>query len=551
VRRLLTGLLVLCAAHAQGFQDFTHFSQVMGADRAYRVYFPAGYSQGQKRFPVIYWLHGFEASGVRDAHAKAFADFTAAHEVIVVDTGPVETTGQFPLYFPELVEHVDQMLRTVPGREHRAVSGYGLGGFLALWTGSKFADLAGSVSSVNPAEEAELGPHGFEVQCALDDLRAGLRDAMAMESAPDAVRALEFHMRAFAAPPKPPDAFSHVDPYPNFSVWGWEAASNRRRPGFTALEHVSAHGFRSAVREWLPGGAELNDIKLSIETALKTYAPNSLHAVTYIHLADGKIRHAQQKADAQGRLSFEVDGGDYEVGISAGPTIAVSGFEVDGAAWAETGKPVRLKVKFWNVGASRSGTLPVQWESGDARVKYESPAGRLFGLGPGETVSLPVGFTFAGAAPANARIAAVVEGERFAIDVPLFPAPEAAKNFLIADGRPLEAFQHGSQKAEITLGEGNGDGYAAPGEGFAVLLPDGDSFRVAELFTNDACVDTSVRETDPWSGTASVNYTVARIRADCEPGRRLHLLARTFAPGPAGPVARYAAIEIPVWYRTK
>jgi hypothetical protein len=203
------------------------------------------------------------------------------------------------------------------------------------------------------------------------------------------------------------------------------------------------------------------------------------------------------------------------------------------------------------VGAARSGTLPVQWESPDARVKFENPAGRLFGLGPGESVSLPVAFTFDGTGPATVRIVAVGGGIRMPIDVPVFPAAEPPKNFLIADGRPLEAFQHGTQKMDITLGEGNGDGYAAPGEDFAILLPDGDSFRVAEVFTNDACVDNTVRDSDPWGGGVSVKYSVPRIRASCEPGVRIHLLTRVFVPGVGGPVARYAAIEIPVWYRNK
>jgi hypothetical protein len=273
--------------------------------------------------------------------------------------------------------------------------------------------------------------------------------------------------------------------------------------------------------------------------------------VIYIHLSDGKIRRAVQKADAEGRLSFELDGDDYEVGVSAEPAIAASGFDLEDAAWATVGQPVKLRVKFWNVGAARSGTLPIQWESPDARVKFENPSGRLFGLGAGESVTLPVTFTFDGAGPATARIVAVEGGNRIPIDVPLYPPAEPVKNFLIADGRPLEAFQHGSQKIEITLGEGNGDGFAAPGEDFAILLPDGDSFRVAEVFTNNACVDNTVRDSDAWGGSVSVKYSVPRIIASCDPGRPVRMLARVFVPGPNGPVARYSAIEFPVWYRNK
>jgi pimeloyl-ACP methyl ester carboxylesterase len=548
---LLAGLLALCAALAQEPQELSHFSQAMGAERVYRVYLPAAYSAAEKRFPAIYWFHGFESSEVRDAHSKALADYVAAHEAIVVDSGPVETVGQFPLYFPELVERIDQTMRTIPDRAHRAVSGYSLGGFMAHWTAAKFPDLVSSASDLNGVTQAALGPAGFDVECSLDDLRASSDGVASLNGAANITAALDFHMQTFAAPAAKAGAFSHADPYPNFSVWGWEVASNRRQPGFTSLDNVSARGFRSGVHEWLPGGVVLTEAKLSIETPARAYAANSTHPVTYIHLSDGKVRRAVQKADAEGRLSFELDGDDYEVGIGAEAAIAVSDFEIADAAWATAGQPVKLRVKFWNAGAARSGTLAFQWESPDARVKFENPAGRLFGLGPGESVNVPVTFTLEGEGPATVRILAVEGGNRLPIDVPVFPAVDAAKNYLIADGRPLEAFQHGTQKIEITLGEGNGDGYAAPGEDFAILLPDGDSFRVAEVFTNDACVDNSVRDSDPWGAGVSVRYSVPRIRAACEPGHRVHLLARTFAPGPNGPVARYAAIELPVWYRNK
>ena len=233
--RFLAGLFALSALCAQEPHNLTHFSQVMGADRVYRVYLPATYADSQKRYPAIYWFHGFESSDLRDAHSKAFADYVAAHEVVVVDLGPVETVGQFPLDFPELMERIDQTVRTIPDREHRAVSGYSLGGFLAHWTAAKFPDLVSSASDVNGVTEAPLGPAGFDVECSLDDLRAASDGTPTLRGAASAIAALDFHMKTFAAPAPKPAAFTHTDPYPNFSIWGWEVASNRRQPAFTSL----------------------------------------------------------------------------------------------------------------------------------------------------------------------------------------------------------------------------------------------------------------------------------------------------------------------------
>ena len=115
-------------------------------------------------------------------------------------------------------------------------------------------------------------------------------------------------------------------------------------------------------------------------------------------------------------------------------------------------------------------------------------------------------------------------------DVPLFPEAAPVSDFQIVDGRTVTAYQHGMQRAAITLGEGNGDGHAAPGESFAVLLPEGGSLRAAELFTNDECVDNSARIPDSWSDSVSVKYSLPAIRAGCEPGHVVHALARIVIP---------------------
>jgi hypothetical protein len=177
----------------------------------------------------------------------------------------------------------------------------------------------------------------------------------------------------------------------------------------------------------------------------------------------------------------------------------------------------------------------------------------LFALGPGESASVPVTVTVSDPARPLVHIEAVCGNQRRAIEVPLFPPTEPFKNFLLADGRAMDIFHEATKDSDLTLGEGNGDGYAAPGEAFAVLVPDGAAFRAAELFTSDACVDVSVRVSDPWSDYdhtgASAKYTVARIRPECQPGHTVHLLARVVLPNAPDHQVRYYAIEFPVWYR--
>ncbi len=126
-------------------KDFSHTSQVLGGTRAYRAILPPGYASSQKRYPVIYWLHGYE--GGDDEREAIIANYVATHDVIVINAGPVETVGIYPLYFPELVDQVDRNLRTLANREHRAVSGFSSGGFMACCMAGKYPDLVASASS--------------------------------------------------------------------------------------------------------------------------------------------------------------------------------------------------------------------------------------------------------------------------------------------------------------------------------------------------------------------------------------------------------------------
>ena len=527
-------LLILIAFAAAGqptalVQEQTHRSQVMASDRTYRVYLPPAYATSRTtRYPVIYWFHGYEAENpARDA---ALAAYVSAHPVIVVDSGPADTTGQFPLYFPELIEHVDKTLRTIADRDHRAVTGSAAGGFLAIWQAAKCPDLVASASSFGATPEAPVGPQSFDVDSALSDLYATLDPVRIRQvaAASSLAETLDFHLGAFAHPLPRPAEFSHADPYPNFGVWDWEVVSDRRRPAFTVLENVSRAGFRSAVREWIPDGAALPEIKLSI-TSPRLYTPAAVYPVTYIRLRDGTVRRATQKADARGRLSFDLDGGAYEIGIGAGPGIALVSCAITGAAWATAGQPIQVRLKFWNKGAARSATTLLAWESPTLGVKFHSPSARLASLAPGESVTLPVTLTIDRPAVNGARIVATDGEIRLAIDIPVYPAAPALADYRIADGLTVPPYTH-------ALGEGNGDGHAAPGESFAVLVPDAGALRAAELFTNDACVDNTVRITE--GGT---RISLPTIRPACEPGHRVQFLARVGL--------NYFAIEIPVWYR--
>lgn len=159
--------------------DARHYSNVFGETRNYRIFLPPGYSSSpDKKYPVIYFLHGWSqryfGSGVDkysefdkgdDRKGDNIEKFVATHEVIVVksdgynrspgeeyylrpyNVGPVETYRQFPTYFPELVNFIDASYKTLTDRGHRAITGLSMGGFMSFLIGGKYPHLFSFVGS--------------------------------------------------------------------------------------------------------------------------------------------------------------------------------------------------------------------------------------------------------------------------------------------------------------------------------------------------------------------------------------------------------------------
>lgn len=606
---MLFCLLLLLGADATVL-DRTHESKVFAETRNYRIFLPPDYETSGKRYPVVYFFHGHSERFNRAAKdydltgysGDTIAAFVAKNDVIVVrwdgfnprkpgenyvrpyNIGPVETDRQFPLYFPELVEYIDATYRTIADREHRATAGLSMGGFMSYWVSGKWPHLVGSASNFMGSSEFRVGPRGIEVEYRHDEMRGnyeGIRTRIVTGSkdfiryyhrrmnalwlwsrahhetenfdwdhgTPGMAKTLAFHMRAFADPLPRPAVWHHSDVFPNFSVWGWDVSSNRKQPGFTSLENVSKTGFRSGVREWLPSGAAQPEVRLKVLSD-RLYPPGSAQVVTAVRLRDGNVRRETVSADSAGRLAIELDGDEYEVGVGSGPVIALAGWQIDSAAWATAGRPVRVKVRFWNKGASPSRPTALRWESPKPGLRIAGAQATLPAIAPGKYAELPLAFTAADPVRELARFEAVMGSARLPLEIPLFPAAEKTPAYRVADGTTQAVFQQAIRRVELRLGEGNGDGLVNPGEQVAVLLPDDGIWRAAELFTNHACVDNTRRVADYWGRYdnvgASVKISLPSIKADCAPGTVIPVLARVQLPSKPDHTLRHAVIELRV-----
>ncbi len=595
-----------CTHYSQVFDESRHYRIFLPPDyqtsgKQYPViYWFHGFSERYNR-PVVGEEHSNYDVGT-DYGGDNIANFVATHDVIVVkwdgynprtpgenylrpyNIGPVETYRQFPLYFPELVHYIDAFYRTIPDREHRATSGLSMGGFMSFWIAGKYPDMVGSASDFMGSSEFFVGPREFPVEYRHDEMYnnyVGVRTRIVMgtrdfiqfyhrrmnliwnftrasheseifdstHGTPGMAKTLMFHMRAFADPLPTPLIWNHIEVYPEFSVWGWSVTTDRKQPGFTILENVSRTGFRSTVREWVPSGRILTGVRVQIISA-PLYRPNEEKAVSVIRVRDGEVRRLREKADSAGRLRFALDGDEYEVGVGPGPVLALAGFHVEDAQWATDTRPVLVRIRFLNKGDSVSPAMRLHWETSNPGVRLDMSNAVLKPLAPGKSAEVPLKFTVSDPTREIVKLFAVSGRMRLPVEIPTFPPAENAGDFRIADGVSLLAYQNAIKKRTMTLGTGNGDGQANPGERIAILLPDGGAYRAAELFTNDPCVDLTKRVSDEWGDYdhvgASVKYSLPLIRSSCAPGHVIRMLARVQLPDKPNHKIHYTAVEFKI-----
>lgn len=592
--------------------DLQHKSKVFGEIRNYRIFLPPGYEGGAgTRYPVIYFFHGWgerfnlgprEGDGAydrgEDYHGDNIANFVKKNPVIVVkwdgynprtpdekyprpyNIGPVETYRQFPLYFPELVEYIDSNYRTIPDRDHRAVSGLSMGGFMAFWIGGKYPHLVGSASNFMGSVEFMVGPRGFPSEYLHSDMYRnyeGVRTRLVMgtkdfirwyharmnlvwdfarpdyehetfewdHGTPGMAKQLGFHMNAFAHPLPKPRMWHHIDVYPTFEVWGYSVTSDRHRSGFTVLENVEHSGFRSSIREWLWDGQTMSSVGMRITTDA-IYKPSGAYRITDRNLCTHATDIEMQHADAMGRLHIQVNGDPHEIGIveSAVPVLTLARIDIKNATWATAGREVALGVSIINKGIAASGKISAFLSSPNPGVRILNARGRIANLAAGEIRAANPGFRFLVEDPERAIVKFELQLKDEArrtwnipFEVRLFADVKELENVQIADGRIFRVQSQGDQIEEKMLGIGNGDGEVNPGESFIALVRDGGEFRLTSLFSNDACVNPSglnSRFSDYWGNYdhvgGSAKYSMPTISADCPPGHEIVFFGEYLRP---------------------
>ena len=214
---LLLLISILFSCKTEIYKDVSFYSEAFQTDRLYRIYLPTGYHQNpDKRYPVIYYFHGFGGRYKWDAYdlkhdinypengrkeppfVMEWKNYVEKNEVIIVtwdgyepnlnegkhfregikygnckpydfirahDMGKDGFWGwDYRIYFRELVNNVDEHFRTVADRNHRAVTGLSMGGLTSYYIAGQNKDLVGSASAFDPADNLPYyGPKNKQV----------------------------------------------------------------------------------------------------------------------------------------------------------------------------------------------------------------------------------------------------------------------------------------------------------------------------------------------------------------------------------------------------
>ncbi|HMG93641.1 MAG TPA: alpha/beta hydrolase family protein [Chryseolinea sp.] len=132
-------------------------SSTLGKDVEYSIYLPADYDKSNRRYPVLYLLHGYtddETGWTQFGEAQVIGDRSiqngdAAPMIIVMPDGGVSwylnsydgKTKYEDFFVKEFIPHIDATYRTRTTKQYRAIAGLSMGGYGTLLMATKHPDL--------------------------------------------------------------------------------------------------------------------------------------------------------------------------------------------------------------------------------------------------------------------------------------------------------------------------------------------------------------------------------------------------------------------------
>jgi len=154
------------------FRELEFTSEALGGTVQYFIYLPPGYRDDDRRYPVLYLLHGgsgdkeeWVAYGAIDAVDRLITAREIRPLIVVLPWGDwgywmnqIDGLAWGDYASRDLVHHIDSAFRTLPDPAHRAIGGLSMGGAGALQLAFNHPEVFGGAGAHSPSlrEEGDL-----------------------------------------------------------------------------------------------------------------------------------------------------------------------------------------------------------------------------------------------------------------------------------------------------------------------------------------------------------------------------------------------------------
>lgn len=162
---------VVSAPQAHLLESLRLNSSLLNQAVKYSIYLPPDYYTSNRRYPVVYLLHGYgdnETSWIQFGEVDRIVDEKIKSGelppmiIVMPDAGTSFYINDYQnkiryedMFVQEMIPHIDSMFRTRPQREYRAVSGLSMGGFGALVLAMHHPDLFGSCAAMSASARTD------------------------------------------------------------------------------------------------------------------------------------------------------------------------------------------------------------------------------------------------------------------------------------------------------------------------------------------------------------------------------------------------------------
>ncbi|QJW88286.1 esterase family protein [Spirosoma taeanense] len=162
---------VVTAPQTRLLESLVMNSSILNQTVKYSIYLPPDYYVSNRRYPVVYLLHGYgdnETGWIQYGEANRIVDEKIRlgelpPMIIVMPNGGAtwfindyQNKVRFEdMFVQELIPHIDSTFRTRPKREYRGISGLSMGGFGSLVLAMHHPELFGSCAALSASARTD------------------------------------------------------------------------------------------------------------------------------------------------------------------------------------------------------------------------------------------------------------------------------------------------------------------------------------------------------------------------------------------------------------